>query len=101
MLLKTYSKIKPSTFRYFSLSATAESNYTNFRSAYVQNLSKFQETLEDVSQNESVADVKARKAWTHPYNNEHSKIHLSVSYQSEMWYEFVGPEQVSPHYESF
>ena len=101
MLAKTYSILKPASFRYFSLAATAESNYSNFRSAYVQNLSKFQETLEEVEESENVANLKARKAWSHPYNNEHSRVNVSPSHTSELFFEFVGPEQVSPHYESF
>jgi hypothetical protein len=42
-----------------------------------------------------------RKAFTHEFDNEHYSVNVSPAHQSRMFFEFVGPEQVSPHYESF
>ena len=86
---------------YFSLAAVGENNYSNFRTAYVQNLSKFKKTMDKMEDTQTASSLKSKKAYRHPYNNEHSSINISPIRDDELVHEFVGPEQVSPHYESF
>lgn len=86
---------------YFSLAAVGEGNYKRFRTTYVNNLSKFKQTMDRLEDTEEAAKLKSRKAYSHPYHNQHSEINLSPARASEIFFEFVGPEQVSPHYESF
>lgn len=57
--------------------------------------------MEEVEDNTSAASLKNKKAYVHPFDNDHYSVNMSPVRTSEMFYEFVGPEQVSPHYESF
>lgn len=41
------------------------------------------------------------KVYTHPFDYEHQPLNFSPVKTAELFYEFVGPEQVSPHYENF
>lgn len=100
-MLTRISTIKPVARAFSSFQATAENNYKNFRSAYVDNLSKFKQTIDEIDHSAETASLKSKKAYTHPYNNEHSQVNLTPGRASEIFFEFVGPEQVSPHYESF
>lgn len=67
----------------------------------MNNLDKFKETMETVEDTESAAKLKNKKAYVHPFNNEHYEVNMNPTKASELFFEFVGPEQVSPHYESF
>jgi hypothetical protein len=40
------------------------------------------------------------KGYTHPYHTEDAPLYMSTYHQMKMLFEAVGPEQVSPHYES-
>lgn len=39
--------------------------------------------------------------YTHPYHNDHHPLNFSGVKTSELFLDWMGPEQVSPHYENF
>ena len=41
------------------------------------------------------------KAYEHPFNSVHHPLNFSAVKIAETFHDFVGPEQVSPHYENF
>ena len=41
------------------------------------------------------------RPYHHPYNMAHNPINFSGVKSSELFHDFIGPEQVSPHYENF
>ena len=41
-----------------------------------------------------------KNGYVHPYHSEHSPIYMSNTYYAQNLFRAVGPEQVSPHYES-
>lgn len=40
-------------------------------------------------------------SYKHPYNSQHHPINYSAVKTAELFNDFIGPEQVSPHYENF
>jgi hypothetical protein len=41
------------------------------------------------------------KAYSHPLDHPHNRINFDPNEIHELFYDFMGPEQVSPHYENF
>lgn len=41
------------------------------------------------------------QGYVHPFNMEHHRITFSPVKTAEYFHDFIGPEQVSPHYENF
>jgi hypothetical protein len=101
MIAKVFARTSKLSRNFSSLGGVAENNYSRFRTAYVNNLGKFKETMETVENTESAATLKNKKAYVHPFDNEHYTVNMNPAKASEIFFEFVGPEQVSPHYESF
>jgi len=86
----------------FANADMAGASYTRFKQRYSENLKAFQEKLEKSENTEEVAKKKPHsKAYTHPYNLEKNPINFSPVKNAELFHDFVGPEQVSPHYENF
>jgi hypothetical protein len=41
------------------------------------------------------------KGYSHPYQSDHHPLNFSPVKTAELFHDFIGPEQVSPHYENF
>merc|ERR1711976_552263 len=57
--------------------------------------------MEEVAQPDNSNKLKMKKAYQHPFVNEHYTVNINPVRTHQLFYDFVGPEQVSPHYESF
>jgi len=101
MLTKVTRTCLNNSRNFASLTAGAESNYSQFRAAYVDNLSKFKSTMKNVEETNTQVNNSNRKAFKHEFNGEDQSINLNPARLDRLFYEFLGPEQVSPHYESF
>lgn len=87
--------------RNFSFEAVADSSYNKFRSAYLKNYEALKEQKNSPEGDELIETEKITKVYTHPADNEFNPIHFGGGCVETTFFDFVGPEQVSPHYENF
>ncbi|KAM3140163.1 hypothetical protein pb186bvf_007716 [Paramecium bursaria] len=80
----------------------AANNFARFQTKYQTFVNQFNEKLEAVEK-ESKPQNKAPtgKAYIHPFEQPHQPVNFSGMKNSELFYDFIGPEQVSAHYENF
>ncbi|CAK81876.1 unnamed protein product (macronuclear) [Paramecium tetraurelia] len=80
----------------------AGKNFLKFQSKYAEYVTQFNQKLEAIEKENKAPNVAPQgKAFEHPYNNPHNPVNMSGIKSSELFYNFIGPEQVSPHYENF
>jgi len=101
MLAKVFTRNVVNARTFSSLGAVAENNYSRFRAAYIDNLSKFKSTMDSMDETRETTNLKNKKAFSPPFENEHYEVNCHPSKFTELIHDFIGPEQVSPHYESF
>lgn len=98
------SQIK-SVIPQFGFSASAaqpKSSYEKAREKYQEHIQAFREKAEKAEIDNKPAAKKAfPKGYTHPFHSEHHPLNFSAVKVAEFFHEFVGPEQVSAHYENY
>jgi len=69
---------------------------------YREHAQAFRERAEKMERdNKPAARRPFPKGYSHPYQSEHNPLNFSPVKNAELFHDFVGPEQVSPHYENF
>lgn len=100
-----YQQIKsltPIVANGFATNDLVAKNYIKFKQRYTESVKSFQEKLSKVEDEDRPALKKpVSKAYTHPYNSHHHPLNFSPVKNAELFHDWVGPEQVSPHYENF
>jgi hypothetical protein len=77
-------------------------NYLKFQSKYDEFVKLFNEKVAETEKaNRVPPKAPTGRPYTHPYNMPHNPINFSGVKSSELFHDFIGPEQVSPHYENF
>jgi len=72
------------------------------QSRYQEHVKSFRERAEKIEQeNRPAANRPFPKGYSHPYHSDHHPINFSAVKNAELFHDFVGPEQVSAHYENF
>lgn len=86
----------------FSQAESLNSNILRFREKYNENLKVFRDKVQALEQ-KNVTGLKkpAGTIYNHPYHSDHHPLNFSPVKNAEFFHDFVGPEQVSPHYENF
>ncbi|KAL4504177.1 hypothetical protein ABPG72_021015 [Tetrahymena utriculariae] len=88
--------------RFSTAAQVAQANYSKFRADYSASVAAFQQKIKTIEKENSGSMKKPMaKAYEHPYNSEHHPLNFSAVKIAETFHDFIGPEQVSPHYESF
>lgn len=72
------------------------------QSRYQEHVKSFRERAAQIEQeNRPAAARPFPKGYSHPYHSDHHPINFSAVKNAELFHDFVGPEQVSAHYENF
>lgn len=85
----------------FSSRAIASKTYAKFQEKYAANLESFHKKTSTSSRFSDNIKRTTQKAYVHPYDDLHKKPYYSAMQSLQVGLEFVGAEQVSPHYENF
>jgi len=76
--------------------------YEKCQARYQEHVKAFREKVEKLeAENKKAAPKPFPKGYTHPFNTDHHPINYSPVKLAELFHDFIGPEQVSPHYENF
>jgi len=81
----------------------AQKTMDKFQKRYTDQSNSFEKRMEDIAKMYSEAPKfdTAQKIYQHPYDNDHNPLTFSWGKLNELGFDFMGPEQVSPHYENF
>eukprot|EP01017_Pseudomicrothorax_dubius_P004775 TRINITY_DN1104_c0_g1_i2.p1 TRINITY_DN1104_c0_g1~~TRINITY_DN1104_c0_g1_i2.p1 ORF type:complete len:443 (+),score=145.24 TRINITY_DN1104_c0_g1_i2:74-1330(+) len=80
----------------------SEGHTGGIRAAYEKNVAEFKQRMAEFEQELTVPLQKpTARGYSHPYQSDHHPINFSPVKTAELFFDFVGPEQVSPHYENF
>lgn len=83
-------------------SAGIEAQYNQFHEQYQEHFKQYREKMQKLEDEQNIHIKKPlAKGYVHPYNSDHHPINFSAVKLAELFYDFVGPEQVSPHYENY
>lgn len=99
----SFKQFTPVVFQNFAVgSDSVTRNYIKFKSKYDQHVKAFQEKIVQLEEeNKEPVKKNIGRAYTHPYHSDHHPLNFSVVKTAELFHDFIGPEQVSPHYENF
>lgn len=79
-----------------------QSTYEKCRERYQEHLKAFREKTDKLeADNRPAAKKPFTKGYSHPFHSDHHPLNFSPVKLAELFHDFVGPEQVSPHYENF
>lgn len=84
----------------FGYVAQSQENFNNFQQI-VNSKKQDMNALFNEFQEQLKKPYAEEKAYSHPLDHPHNKINFDGLELQEMFYDFMGPEQVSPHYENF
>ena len=85
----------------FSSSAIASKTYAKFQEKYAANLEAFQKKTSKTARLSDSIKRSTQKAYVHPYDDMHHRPYYSAMQSLQAGMDFMGAEQVSPHYENF
>jgi len=72
------------------------------RLRYQEQVEAFRERVEKAErEHEPALKRPFPKGYSHPFQSDHHPLNFSPVKTAELFHDFVGPEQVSPHYENF
>jgi hypothetical protein len=72
------------------------------RTRYQEHVKSFRERVDKAERDyKPAAQRPFPKGYSHPFNSEHHPLNFSPVKTAELFHDFIGPEQVSPHYENF
>jgi len=84
-------------------SEIAQKTMQRFQKKFAEQTESFQKRMEDIAklQNEAPKTQNTSKVYQHPYECSHNPLTFSWGKILELGHDYLGPEQVSPHYENF
>ena len=85
----------------FSSSSIAAKTYAKFQEKYSANVAAFQKKISKEDRYSHNVKKSTQKIYQHPIDNFHRKMYPGVLSRMQLSAEFIGAEQVSPHYENF
>lgn len=94
------STISKASFR-FSTNAVAAKTYAKFQEKYSAHLESFKKKSIGHERASEAVKRSTQKAYKHPFDDGHRRPYHSAVHTLQSFVDFVGPEQVSPHYENF
>jgi len=72
------------------------------RLRYQEQVEAFRERVDKAERDNKPAPQRPfPKGYSHPYQSDHHPLNFSPVKTAELFHDFIGPEQVSPHYENF
>jgi len=76
--------------------------YEKCQERYHEHIAAFREKVDKLeADNKKNAPKPFPKGYTHPFHSDHHPINFSPVKIAELFHDFIGPEQVSPHYENY
>jgi len=80
----------------------AQDFFAKSQSRYQEHVKAFRDKVEKHERdNKPRVEKPFARGYSHPYNTDHHPLNFSPVKTAELFHDFIGPEQVSPHYENF
>lgn len=86
--------------RSFALAAQSQQSFNDFQQI-VNTKRQNMDNMFDEFKERMSRPFAEEKAYSHPLDNPDNRVIFDPSEIQELFYDFMGPEQVSPHYENF
>jgi hypothetical protein len=85
----------------FSTATITNKTYSKFQEKYTASIEAMRLKVSATSEASDSIKKSTRKVYVHPYNCPHRMINISPIKSLQLDMDFIGVEQVSPHFENF